>query len=124
LANTFFNYHIQPDDQLKILETEHQKVQDRRADLVLEVTPKNQAAYIIHIEIQNNVHSKMAYRMLNYYLDIRQAHPKTAIHQYVIYIGKGKQRMNNQIKRDKLDYQYLHRYSIFQLNKQMPQILI
>ena len=107
LANIFFGFKITEQDQLKILDTEHQRIQDRRADLVLEVTPQNKTPYILHIEIQNNSHPKMHHRMLSYYLDISNVHPKTPIHQYVIYIGKARTtKMQNQLKQDQLNYQY------------------
>ncbi len=106
LANIFFGFKITVQDELQILETEHQQIQDRQADLVLKVKPQAKAAYILHIEIQNNYHSKMAHRMLSYYLDISYAHPKIPIYQYVIYIGKAPLSMPNQLQQDKLNYQY------------------
>jgi len=102
LANLLFNCQIQPQDKLTILETEHQRIQDRRADLVLEVKPVHKT----HIEIQNSYHPQMVHRMLSYYLDISAIYPKTPIYQYVVYIGKMTSPMKNQLQQDQIDYQY------------------
>jgi len=106
LANIFSGFNITAQDQLTMLDTEHQRIQDRRADLVLKVSPKDKKPYIIHIEIQNNPHAQMHYRMLSYYLDISLKYINTPIYQYVIYIGKATGKMQSQLKQDQLNYQY------------------
>jgi len=106
IANLFFGFKITSKDQIEMLETEHQTIQDRRADLILKVTPKQGNAYILHIEIQNYNQKIMPQRMLRYYLDIFYANPNIQIHQYLIYIGKDRLRMQDGLKQDKLDYQY------------------
>ncbi len=52
-------------DSAEILETEKQRVEERRADLVVKATQK-QNEFILHIEVQNDNQSKMPIRMLRY----------------------------------------------------------
>ncbi len=52
-------------DSAEILETEKQRVEERRADLVVKATQKNNE-FILHIEVQNDNQSKMPIRMLRY----------------------------------------------------------
>jgi len=73
-------------DSLELLETERQRVEDRRADLVARVRPRDTPeAFILHIEIQNNNDSLMPWRMLRYQSDIRLAYPDTPVRQHLIY---------------------------------------
>ena len=55
-------------DSAEILETEQQRVEDRRADLVVKATQKDRT-FILHIEIQNDNQNIMPLRMLRYYTD-------------------------------------------------------
>ena len=55
-------------DEFEFLDKEFERIESRRADIVLNV--KNE--YILHIELQSSYDAKMAYRMLRYYLDIRE----------------------------------------------------
>ncbi|VFN00662.1 MAG: hypothetical protein BECKG1743D_GA0114223_109644 [Candidatus Kentron sp. G] len=77
---------IDPDSPV-ILPTEHQRVEDRRADLVVQLREKGGEPFILHVEIQNNNDSTMAFRMLRYRTDILLAHPGLPLRQYLIYIG-------------------------------------
>ncbi|MDP2751196.1 MAG: hypothetical protein Q8O31_01115, partial [Rhodocyclaceae bacterium] len=74
-------------DQAEFLETEHQCVEDRRADLVARMTGKA-GPFILHIEIQNDNDSGMAWRMLRYRHDIGRAYPNEEVRQILIYIGR------------------------------------
>lgn len=99
-------------EDLELLATEQQRVEDRRADLVAKV---KQAAteFILHIEIQNNNDATMPLRMLRYYTDICFAHPNLSIHQYLIYIGSQKLTMPAQ----KCDYGLKYRYTIVDMHE-------
>jgi len=88
----------------ELLETEFQRVEDRRADLLLQVNAPQQ--FLLHIEVQNDNHRHMAERMLRYRLDIHAAYPNLAIHQYVVYIGKAPLSMSNALQQNNLDYRY------------------
>lgn len=92
-------------DELELLATEQQRVEDRRADVVAKV--KRQAhCFILHIEIQNNNDPVMALRMLRYYTDVCFAYPDIPVQQYLIYIGAEKLSMLAHKKDDGLDYRY------------------
>ena len=54
------NYHF--------IDKEFERIESRRADIVLKVENE----YILHIEVQSSYEAKMPYRMLRYYLDIKE----------------------------------------------------
>jgi len=111
LANILLRLDIDP-DSVELLETQHQRVEERRADLVARVHGTDSThAKILHIEIQNDNDADMPLRMLRYYTDIRFAHNHEPIHQYVIYIGKRALNMGSQI--DEPDWFY--RYNILDM---------
>jgi len=66
-------------DDIEFLNEEYQRVESRRADIVVKV--KNE--YILHLELQSSYDSKMAYRMCRYWLDIREI-TNLPIKQYLI----------------------------------------
>lgn len=88
----------------ELLDTEFQRIDDRRADLLLHV--KAPDSYLLHIEIQNNNHPQMALRMLRYFVDIAFAYPDKPIHQYVVYIGRDNLRMSNSLQMQQWHYEY------------------
>ena len=55
-------------EEAELLETEFQRIEDRRADLLLRI--KSPESYLLHIEVQNDNHPQMALRMLRYWTDI------------------------------------------------------
>lgn len=110
LAVYLLKLDIQFDD-LELLPTEQQRVEDRRADVVARVTQPGET-FILHIEIQNNNDANMPLRMLRYYTDIAFAYPDLAIHQYLIYIGSDKLIMPTQ----KMDFGLEYRYSIIDMH--------
>lgn len=101
MAIYLFNLDV---SDAELLETEFQRVEDRRADLLLFVKAPEQ--FLLHIEVQNDNHPQMPERMLRYWLDIHNTHPNLPIHQYVVYIGKEKLRMLNAIQQTCLSYEY------------------
>lgn len=92
-------------DSAEILETEKQRVEERRADLVVKATQKKNE-FILHIEVQNDNQSKMPIRMLRYYTDIAFSWPGYDVIQYLIYIGKQPLSMVSGIDRKNHYYQY------------------
>ena len=98
-------------EDLELLATEQQRVEDRRADLVAKVKQQDNE-YILHIEIQNNNDPTMPLRMLRYYTDIAFVHSNKTIHQYLIYIGNQKLTMPAQ----KTDYGLDYRYTIIDMH--------
>jgi hypothetical protein len=63
-------------------------------------------AFILHIEIQNNNDSVMAWRMLRYLSDIRLTYPGTRVRQHLIYIGKERLGMPAGIEEADLHFAY------------------
>lgn len=99
-------------DQAEIIETEYQRIEDRRADLVAWMAGED-GEFILHAEIQNDNYNKMPWRMLRYRTEIGQTRPKLDIRQYLIYIGKDRLSMTDGIQQTGLDY----RYSIIDMHK-------
>ncbi len=91
--------------ELEMLESEEQRVEDRRADFVAKVTG-HQETYILHIEMQNDNQKAMPWRMLRYLTDIGLAYPGLPIKQYLIYIGRGKLTMAAGLAQTGLSYEY------------------
>ncbi len=104
LAVYLLGFDIEFDD-LELIPSEKQRVEERRADLVAKVQQKDES-FILHIEIQNNNDSLMPLRMLRYYTDIAFATPDLPIRQHVIYIGKAALSMPSHKKDNDLNYHY------------------
>lgn len=92
-------------DRAEIIETEYQRIEDRRADLVARMGGE-EGDFILHIEIQNDNDKGMPWRMLRYRSEIGHANPDSDIRQYLIYIGKASLTMAESIHQDSLDYRY------------------
>jgi len=88
-------------DDMELIDKEFTRVEKRDADLVY----KN-GNEIVHIEIQNNHHARMHLRMLRYYDDILFQYEKYKVKQYLLYVGKEKCHMQNEIVRDEINYRY------------------
>ena len=87
--------------EVTLVDKEWTRVEKRDSDIVF----KNENR-IFHIEIQNSNHSKMELRMLRYYSDILFEYKNCSVEQHVIYIGKEKCSMKNEIVRDEISYKY------------------
>ena len=106
LATILLELDINP-ESLELLETEKQRIEYRRADLVARVQDtKTSERYLLHIEIQNSNDTKMPLRMMRYYTDIRLSGFGENLRQYLIYIGKERLTMPNGIDEPDLRYQY------------------
>lgn len=92
-------------DEVEILETEQQRVEYRRADLVVKLK-SNGSPFILHVEIQNANEGQMPLRMMRYYTDIALAYPNLPIQQYLIYIGKPKLSMADKVETENWTYRY------------------
>jgi len=91
---------------VQLLDTEQQRIEDRRADLVARVQDEAGNNFILHIEIQNQNQSIIPIRMLRYLTDIKLHHPNETVFQYLLYIGRDKLAMANGMQSQQLDYQY------------------
>lgn len=105
MANLLLNLDVDP-HSVELLETEKERIEQRRADLVIKARPRESTEQmILHIEIQNNNQSTIPWRMLRYYHDIRMEH-KEPLKQYLLYIGKDRCTMPRNINEPNLSYQY------------------
>ena len=86
-------------DEIVFLENEYQRVESRRADIVVKVQDK----YILHLELQSSYDSKMAYRMLRYYLDIKEF-TNLPIKQYLINLSS--KNIANSLDEDEIRYRF------------------
>ncbi|MBE0469759.1 MAG: hypothetical protein IBX55_09670 [Methyloprofundus sp.] len=103
VATYLFGLELQ---SAELLETEQQRIEDRRADLCARVVDKDQQAFILHLEIQNQNQRIMPERMLRYFTDLRLQYPGEKIHQYLLYIGRKPLSMKNGIETEQLQYHY------------------
>jgi predicted transposase/invertase (TIGR01784 family) len=92
-------------EDVEVLETEQQRVEYRRADLVVRLKSDGEP-FILHVEIQNANEPQMPLRMMRYYTDIALAHPQLPIKQYLMYIGKHKLTMPDQVETADWTYRY------------------
>lgn len=92
-------------DRAEIIETEYQRIEDRRADLVAHMQGE-EGEFILHIEIQNDNQADMPWRMLRYRAEIGRAQPQHDIRQHLLYIGKAPLGMTDSIQQTGLNYRY------------------
>ena len=105
LATYLLDLSIEP-DSLEVLATEQQRVEDRRADLVVRLRDRQGETFLLHIEIQNNNDKTMPIRMMRYMTDILLAHPGLPLRQYLIYIGREPLTMAKGLDAPDLRYRY------------------
>jgi predicted transposase YdaD len=74
-------------EAVELLETQNQRVEDRRADLVARMRSPSSPDYLLHVELVNNNAADMPLRMLRYYTDIRLAGHQGPLRQFLLYIG-------------------------------------
>jgi predicted transposase/invertase (TIGR01784 family) len=102
------------------LDKEFERIESRRADIVVKVN----SSYILHLEIQSSYDNKMAYRMLRYFLDIREITP-LPIEQYLINLS-----LNNipsSIKEFKYSYKTINIKELdcnYFLNQNTPEAIV
>jgi hypothetical protein len=60
-------------EAIELLETQNQRVEDRRADLLARMRATSGEEFLLYVEIANNNQTDMPLRMLRYYSDIRLA---------------------------------------------------
>ena len=87
---------------VKILDNTFPSTKERVADLVLELEDNS----IFHLELQTQNDKNMPFRMLEYYLLLKQRYPDKPIKQMVLYVGDGKPNMPNFLETDKLKFSY------------------
>ena len=70
-------------EAVEVLETQNQRIEDRRADLVARMRATDGAEFLLHVEIANNNCPDMSLRMLRYYSDIRLAGHSGSLKQFL-----------------------------------------
>ncbi|MGZ8218225.1 Rpn family recombination-promoting nuclease/putative transposase [Methylomagnum sp.] len=95
-----------PVTEVELLETEHQRVEGRRADLVAKVALPDGETFLLHIEIQNGNDKLMHGRMLRYLSDIILEHPGPPVRQYLVYIGRERLTMVDGFDMPDFSYRY------------------
>ncbi len=90
---------------IEFVDKELQRIEKREADIVAKCKVNGEEA-ILHMEIQNSNDKLMNKRMLRYYTDIRLRFDTLPIYQYLIYIGKPKLSMKDNIKEESINYRY------------------
>ncbi|ASF46341.1 RpnC/YadD family protein [Methylovulum psychrotolerans] len=113
----------------ELIETEQQRLEDRRADLLARVSDHSGKTFILHIEIQNQNQTDMPDRMLRYLTDIRLCHPGEEVCQYLLYIGKSALAMPGHIQTPQLHYRYtvldMHEMDYrFFINQNSPDAIV
>jgi len=74
-------------EAVELLETQNQRIEDRRADLVARMRSTDGQEFLLHIEIANDNKANMPLRMLWYCTDICFSGHRGLIRQFLIYIG-------------------------------------
>nr|VFJ64032.1 MAG: conserved hypothetical protein (putative transposase or invertase) [Candidatus Kentron sp. FW] len=105
LAIYLLDLPIDPDFQ-EAMGTEHQRIEDRRADLVVKLRDRGGDPFLLHIEIQNDNAPQMPVRMMRYLTDVLLAYPEFPVRQYLIYIGAEKLTMPDRFEGLDTHHQY------------------
>ena len=92
--------------EVELLETQSQRVEDRRADLVAKVRLPDGETFILHVESQNGNESNMPVRMLRYLTDILLDFPGLPVRQYLVYIGREPLSMADGLNMPDFSYRY------------------
>ena len=102
ISKYLFNLDL---ETIEVLETQYQRIEERRADIVVKVKQADRV-YLLHIEIQNSNEKRMPNRMLRYRTDIMALWSDYDIEQYLIYIGHEKLSMADVMIGTGLNYHY------------------
>jgi len=100
IPNTFIKL-LTDKKGVKLLDTSLANVKDKRADLIVELEDKT----IFHLELQSFNDKNMPFRMLEYYLLIREKFKTNNISQMVMFVGD-KLNMPDSITENNLKFSY------------------
>jgi predicted transposase YdaD len=87
----------------KLLDTSLPEVKDKRADLLVELEDES----IFHLELQTLNDKQMPFRMLEYYLLIKNRYKNRKIIQMVLYVGDKNLKMQHIFQEDKIIFEYI-----------------
>jgi hypothetical protein len=82
-----------------------QHTKERKPDFLKKIIDINNETFILHLEIQVADESEMVYRMAEYNIMLLRKY-KLPIHQYVIFIGKVKPKMQTKLQVGKLNFSF------------------
>lgn len=106
IANILLHLDVDK-NSVELLQTEQQRVESRRADMVARMRKRESGEhFILHVEIQNANDATMPIRMLRYLSDILMMYAEEPIYQYLVYIGKHRLSMPNHLPLVGFTYQY------------------
>lgn len=91
--------------ETEMLPTKMQITNEREADFILKVKSKTGEFFLLHIEFQSTNDSTMVYRMLRYWVYIKQKY-NLPIKQYVFYIGSKPMSMKYELNHPEINYCY------------------
>ncbi|NPA53143.1 MAG: hypothetical protein GXO21_00580 [Aquificae bacterium] len=97
-----FVYLLTNQKGTKILDNTFPAVKERKADLILELEDGS----IFHLELQTQNDKSMPFRMLEYYLLLKQRYKNRPIKQIVLFVGDGKPSMPDRLITDNLSFKY------------------
>jgi predicted transposase YdaD len=107
LVRDFATYLFRlPVVEVNLLDTQIQRIEERRTDLLAQVQLPGGESFLLHIEIQNNNQAHMPGRMLRYLSDIVLEYPNQPVRQYLLYIGKEKLTMADGLDMPDFCYRY------------------
>ena len=86
----------------ELLDSNLPEVKDKRADLIVLLEDDS----IFHLELQSYNDNNIAFRMLEYYLLIKQKYKNDKIIQICLYVGDKPMNMNNKIDLNNLKYSF------------------
>lgn len=106
IANILLHLDVDK-NSVELLQTEQQRIESRRADMVARMQKRASAEkFILHVEIQNANDATMPVRMLRYLSDILLSNPSEPIYQYLVYIGRRTFSMPDHLVLPDFRYQY------------------
>ena len=106
LTIAFLGFEIK---SVEDMENDFIKIEEKKADYVCKITDKENKKYVLHIEFQSTNNFYMNFRMLRYLTELNKKE-KLPVIQLVVYVGKDKMNMKNEIKfeayKTSIDYKY------------------
>lgn len=93
-------------DTIENLSNELPVTLNRIPDILKRVGTRKGEKFIFHLEIQSGLDSRMCSRMLLYYSLLHFKFPKEEIRQFVLYLGRSREKMQNKYQSQGIEYEY------------------
>ena len=98
------------------LNLELTNIEEKIADFVCKITDLEDKDFILHIEFQTTNNKEMHFRMLRYLIELHKLHNLPII-QLVLYFGKNKLNMQDNIKFEIYDTKIVYQYKLIDINE-------